>query len=262
MKKVVVVFIHGLKGGESTWVNDEQISFKELLESNRVIKDECEIIEYDYFTQITEFMNGFISKQSHAFMKKLPIINRLNRFKKTKKVQKNKSISDLSKGLESFLRATYKNQEDIILIGHSMGGLVAKNLIIDQIESGPSINISGYISIATPHKGSLKSLFIQFSSNEHIQELKPLNKQTLCLDEKWGKYKNELPRANYLIALDDEVVESHTAKPDNIANNELYYLDKDDHTSICKPPSNTSLTFTIVKDFIIEVLNEKKTLQI
>ncbi|WP_413516552.1 ABC-three component system protein [Photobacterium phosphoreum] len=258
MKNFAVVFIHGLKGGESTWVNDNGISFKDLLEADNDIKDNCEIIEYDYFTQITEFMNGFVAKQMHNFIRSLPIIKNFSRFKKAKKNQRNKSIEDLSKGLASTLRAKYSNFDHVILIGHSMGGLVAKRLIIDQIEKTKTIDISGYISIAVPHKGSMKSLFLQFSSNEHIKELQPLDRQTLELDEKWEKYKDKLPKASYLVALDDEVVKPHTAKPNNIKDNELWELDKEDHTSICKPIDEDENSYRIVREFIKEIISDKK----
>ncbi|NVH48905.1 ABC-three component system protein [Photobacterium damselae] len=258
MKKILVVFIHGLKGGDSTWVNDKGVSFKELLQSENLINEECEIVEYDYFTQITEFMNGFIAKQTHALMRKLPLFNRLSRYKKTKKNQRNKSISDLSKGLESIIRAKYKEAESVILIGHSMGGLVAKKLIIDQIETIKTINVTGYLSIAVPHKGSLESLFLQFSSNEHLKELMPLNKQTLELDEKWEYHKSSLPKSTYLIALDDEVVKPHTAKPNNISNKNIFHLDQEDHTSICKPEDSNALSYIIVRDFLLEQIQLKK----
>ncbi|MEZ8063309.1 MULTISPECIES: ABC-three component system protein [Vibrio] len=258
MKKIVVVFIHGLKGGDSTWVNDDGISFKELLLTDSMVSDECEIIEYDYFTQLTEFMNGFIAKQAHSFVSKLPVFNRLPRYKKTKKHQKNKSIEDLSKGLESNIRAKYKDAEHVILVGHSMGGLVAKKLIVDQIEGTKTINIIGYVSLAVPHKGSLKSLFLQFSSNEHIQELMPLDKQTLELDEKWEKYKDSLPESTYLIALDDEVVKPHTARPNNISSREIFNIDQQDHTTICKPDSKEELSFIIIRDFIKSLIELKK----
>lgn len=258
MKKILVVFIHGLKGGDSTWVNDEGVSFKELLLSEALINEECEIVEYDYFTQITEFMNGFIAKQTHAFMRKLPLFKRLGRYKKTKKNQRNKSISDLSKGLESTIRARYKEAESVILIGHSMGGLVAKRLILEQIETAKTINVTGYLSIAVPHKGSLESLFLQFSSNEHLKELMPLNKQTLELDEKWEQYKSRLPKSTYLIALDDEVVKPHTAKPNNISNENIFSLDKEDHTSISKPEDSNALSYIVVRDFLLDQIQSKK----
>lgn len=258
MKKFAVVFIHGLKGGESTWKNDEGVSFKSLLEKDVKIKENCEIIEYDFFTQLTELMNGFVAKQAHSIISKLPLINRISRYKYTKRNQRNKSIEDLSKGLASHLRANFKNTEYIILIGHSLGGLIAKKLIVDQVEKARTINVVGYVSIAVPHKGSMKALFLQFNSNKHIQELKPLDKQTLELDEKWEKYKLSLPKSAYLIALDDEVVTPHTAKPNNIDDIEVWELDQEDHTSICKPIDESVNSYIVIRDFIKDIIQDKK----
>lgn len=255
MTRIAVVFIHGLKGSSDTWVNDSGESFKQVLcRHNQDIADNCDFYEYNYFSKVTEFMNGFIAKQSLNFLK------RFNPFRSsnptTKKVRKNKTISHLASGLESELRARYSDHEEIILIGHSLGGLVAKNLILSQFKTNNLANIKAYISIATPHHGSLGALFLAFSSNKHIGELKPLNEQTMLLEKDWGQNKAKLPASLYLVALDDEVVLPHCATPNYAIKKDIYELNDEDHTSICKPKDEGSTSFTLVENFIADRLSK------
>ncbi|HGS5465687.1 TPA: ABC-three component system protein [Vibrio parahaemolyticus] len=256
MDRVAVVFIHGLRGNTDTWVNDDGKSLQELLrEDDAVIAEYCDFFEYNYFSKITEFMNGFVSKHSFGLLSKLPIFGSLEILSKSKKVRKNKTIGHLASGLESELRARFDDHREIILIGHSMGGLVAKSLILSQLKSGTVDNIKSYISLATPHHGSLQALFLSFSKNKHITELQPLNEQTMNLEKEWSKNKSYLPKSRYLVSLDDEVVLPHCAVPNSADEADVFKVNDEDHTSICKPASKNSTSFILIRDFVKERLS-------
>lgn len=255
MNKIAVVFIHGLKGNSDTWVNEFGESLQKLLHDDNEIAEYCDFYEYNYFSKITEFMNGFVAKQSFNFLQKIPILKSFKSVSKTKKVRKNKTIDHLSSGLESELRVRFADHKEIILIGHSMGGLVAKSLILSQLKTNNIRNIKAYISIATPHHGSLQALFLQFSNNKHIAELQPLNEQTMHLEKEWGKNKSKLPLSRYLVALDDEVVFPHCAVPNDAQEVDIYKLNDEDHTSICKPKNVNCTSFILVKEVIRERLS-------
>lgn len=257
MNRVAVVFIHGLRGNTDTWVNDDGKSLQELLrEDDALIAKYCDFFEYNYFSKITEFMNGFISKHSFGLLSKLPIFGSLEILSKSKKVRKNKTIGQLASGLESELRARFDDHREIILIGHSMGGLVAKSLILSQLKSETLGNIKSYISLATPHHGSLQALFLSFSKNKHINELQPLNEQTMNLEKEWSKNKSHLPKSRYLVSLDDEVVLPHCAVPNSADEEDVFKVNDEDHTSICKPVSRNSTSFILIRDFIKERVSE------
>lgn len=179
-------------------------------------------------------------------------MNRFGGKSKTRKVKKNKTIEHLSSGLESELRVRFSEHKEIILIGHSMGGLVAKNLILSQFRSGNINNIKAYISMATPHHGSLQAMFLQASRNVHIKELQPLNEQTMKLDNEWGRNKKQLPSSLYIVGLDDEVVLPHCAIPNGADDSQIYKLNDVDHTHICKPENIECLSYILVKKLIKE----------
>ncbi|MFL7025451.1 ABC-three component system protein [Enterovibrio norvegicus] len=259
MKKLAVVFVHGLKGSKETWVNDDGDSFSSLLKSDEELATNCEFFEHDYYTQITEFMDGFVAKQAHNLLRKIPLLNRISGLKKTKKVQRNKSIDDLAKGLKSKLRAKYGEDTRIVLVGHSLGGLITKNLIINEARQEKPLNIVGYISIATPHKGSLQALFLSFSSNIHLTELRPLDSGLIRMDEQWVDLKERRPKSKYIVALDDEVVRPpESARPNNIDDSDLWEVDQEDHTTLCKPADKNSVCYIVVETFIKKILSEHK----
>jgi len=248
MKKIAVVFIHGLRGNSDTWVNDAGLNFSYMLSnSDENIKVNCDFHEYNYFSKLTEFMNGLVAKYTTNFLRK---INPFKREIITKKNRSNKNIFHLASGLDTELRVKYNDHHGVILIGHSLGGLVAKQLILSRLESGQENNILGYISIATPHHGSLNAMIVSFSKNKHLKELQPLNQETMDLDKNWMKLKTSHPDSLYLVSLDDEVVQPHCAIPTDIDPKLCYQFNDEDHTSICKPEDINKSNFILIKNFI------------
>lgn len=250
MNKIAVVLIHGLTGNDETWVHSNGNSLKKLLKtSDKRIEEHCEFYEYNYYSKLIEFMDGIVAKYGSNLLSKIPFVPKKLSEKKNRK---NKTISHLASGLETELRVRFNDHSEIILIGHSLGGLVAKKLILKRIEDGNLNNVTGYISIATPHHGSLKALFTKFSKNKHAKELEPLNEQTMNLDTEWMKNNQSHPDSLYLIALDDEVVLPHCAIPAGIDRSICYEINDEDHTSICKPEDITKTNFIIIKKFILD----------
>jgi len=66
----------------------------------------------------------------------------------------NNSINDIAKLLSSSIKYPCAKYENIVLIGHSMGGLIAKKLILEDLKASTTSKIKLYISLATPHSGS------------------------------------------------------------------------------------------------------------
>ena len=252
MNKIAVVLIHGLTGNDETWVNSNGNSLKDLLKaSDKRIENYCDFYEYNYYSKLIEFMDGIVAKYGSNLLSKIPFFPKKLSEKKNRK---NKTIAHLASGLETELRVRFIDHSEIILIGHSLGGLVAKKLILKRIEDRNIDNITGYISIATPHHGSLKALLTKFSKNKHAKELEPLNEQTMNLDIDWMKNIEHHPDSLYLIALDDEVVLPHCAIPAGINKSVCYEINDEDHTSICKPEDITKTNLIIIKNFILSKL--------
>ncbi|MCC4820863.1 hypothetical protein LMH81_30545, partial [Vibrio lentus] len=96
-----------------------------------------------------------------------------------------------------------------------MGGLISKKLIIDLNESlydEIHSEIVGYISLATPHKGSLPAALFG-KTNINVKELGPLSKETATLNDIWIESIDQMPLARYVIAKNDDYVNQVSSVP-------------------------------------------------
>ncbi|MDR6371078.1 pimeloyl-ACP methyl ester carboxylesterase [Chryseobacterium bernardetii] len=126
--ETAVLFIHGLGGGYSTWNK-----FSSKLHSIWTEKDAFSL-EYD------NYYNSRINIPGYTFLIKSIF---------------GKSIDDLATHLNSIIETVCEKYKHIILVCHSMGGLVARKYIINRLKDEKNIGkIRALITYATPHKGS------------------------------------------------------------------------------------------------------------
>ncbi|HLL46168.1 MAG TPA: alpha/beta fold hydrolase, partial [Longimicrobiaceae bacterium] len=62
------------------------------------------------------------------------------------------SLDDAALDLATHLRNQFMGRSDVVLVGHSMGGLVARRAA--QLLNGGSVQIARVITLGTPHRGS------------------------------------------------------------------------------------------------------------
>jgi pimeloyl-ACP methyl ester carboxylesterase len=250
MKDIAVVFIHGFRGSNDTWINQAGSSFLSLLDEDPQVATHCDLISFDYYSRITEAFDGVAMREISNLLSRVPLVGGLSKLIfNTKKVHRNQPIAMISNGLSSFLRTKAKGYKYVIFVAHSMGGLIAKDLICRNLDGEKLHNILGYVSIAVPHKGSLKSLLISWAGNVQAKGLEPLDRYTVELEGKWAKLSSQLPPTLYMVAQNDEVVLPHVAVPQNVSKSSALYFEED-HGSICKPESSASATYCAVRDAI------------
>ncbi|MEZ9495763.1 hypothetical protein BCT62_25460 [Vibrio splendidus] len=251
MNKCLVIFVHGLTGGPNTWKNSNSESFSDLLKKNNEVKDSFDFMEFDYFTKIINLKNSILSHGLTKLVNYVPGVNI-----PIPKRQKNVSFLTLSEELATFIQFSCSEYEKIVLVSHSMGGLISKKLIIDLNESlydEIHSEIVGYISLATPHKGSLPAALFG-KTNINVKELGPLSKETATLNDIWIESIDQMPLARYVIAKNDDYVNQVSSVPS--ASNKKKFktaLVDHDHTSICKPSNSTDLSYKIVEKFLLDV---------
>lgn len=197
----LIVMIHGLMGSDDTW---GEPSLYNLMLSDDKIKNNYDVALFNYYSKLND-KKGILS-----------IIKGI--------VKKNLSISELSALLETKL-SLYSKYNEIILIGHSMGGLIAKEYVLNN-----NNNVSMYISIATPHNGSS---FAKFSMNHtQIKELKKGSEYLKDLNASWISFTN-LPKVFYFYGLKDDIVPKDSAIPMGQSTSGIAI--DEDHLSIVKP---------------------------
>ncbi|CAJ0916286.1 unnamed protein product, partial [Mesorhabditis belari] len=145
----------------------------------------------------------------------------------------------------------------VVFICHSMGGLLAKKMLLDSEELRK--NTVGVLFIATPHRGSPIAEWgdynFPFTPSEDVRFLHSKNQQNEKLNQDFGTISKEIP----VIASMIETKESDliaTAKgiivPTESAvfgSGVLYHIDEVHH-NVCKPSERTSPTYGVVLNFV------------
>lgn len=247
----LVLFIHGFTGSVDTWSRPDVISFPELLVNDEGINGNFDVAHFEYFTRLLDLY----SKVESGYRRVLSLVSK--RFYKT---QKNISITEIANLLRNIIRFQLGGYKNIIIIAHSMGGLVAKQVIADECSEGISSRIKLFISLAVPHQGAEHAtLGALVCSNIQIEQLRPINKFITELSQKWVSLQNK-PSVKYFYGTSDSIVTKESAisidnqVTDVIAVNE-------DHLSITKPESDESLVFVAVKELLSNFLDDEHKLE-
>lgn len=243
MKKILILFIHGLDGNKETWKNVKaENDFGELLLEEEEIRMHCDI---DYF----EYDATMIKKESK-------IANFIKLVFGDGNTKKDLTLEDHMKKLKTCFNYRYEKYEKIILIAHSLGGLVSKKYIV----STPNNKVELFISLAVPYKGSKLAKLSKIPiASKNAKELKPASEVLEELDTKWlqTEYKN-LPYTVYVYGQNDDVVDEKSALIIERAERNYYYrkeVTSDTHISISKPLNKDSDIFLIVSKEIKKILS-------
>lgn len=249
-KKIGVVFIHGFTGGADTWKNKGGERFCEMLKSEDQISRDFEFFEFDYYTQVLDVFKSAAVQGLKKILNKIPFVS----FET--KVQKNKPIRYLSDLLSGYLRTDLDEFDEVVLIAHSMGGLIAKDFILNYVP-GEGPRPIGYVSMAVPHKGSIGAVLLTPTGNTNAREMQPLSEYSDSINTEWYERRDELPRCMYLIATHDECVTEVSSLPYKVRTADRYTLNHD-HTSICKPQDKKDHSYKRVKKFLEEISYQRK----
>lgn len=242
----LILFIHGFTGGEDTWSNGNGSSFPELLSGDDQIAVKYDIAQFTYFTKLTNFYAkvGNTSK----LIKKLFSTSH-------EKLRKNSSIEEISNLLRTEIRVRLEDYDSLIVIAHSMGGLVTKSAIVKDLKEESLSKVKLFISLAVPHQGAtLASYGSLISKNIQIEELQPLNKFIYEINDYWLK-TNLRPETKYFYGLNDGIVDKTSAVPADKEVSDIISVDED-HSSITKPLTNNETTYLAVRKLITEFTDD------
>jgi len=238
----IIVFIHGFIGNEETWVKQDgsKALIESILESSEV-KENFDFGLFLYQTKLLEFF---------------PKLSRLNKslFGKRKSV-KTLPIESIAKILSTQIRYRFDEYENIVLVGHSMGGLVAKRFVLDDIAQNTTSKVKLYISLATPHSGSdLATFGRQIISNCQVEDLAPLSDNIQKLNSEWVQCTN-LPKRFYIQGLSDDIVPEVSGIALDREKQQPIYSD-DDHFSIIVPDNDEDVVVHAMVKELKEFLNK------
>lgn len=241
----IIVFIHGFIGGKDTWMDGNKPGnfIKSLCTFNK-IEENFDLGVYTYFTKITDIIED-VSWFGNLIGKK-------------RKIQKNLPVNDISDMLQTEVQERLRNYTNIILVAHSMGGLVAKSTILKLIEEN-DYRIKLYVSLAVPHNGAnLANIGKVIFGNPQINNLAPLETFINELNKNWLSNKY-LPDTAYIQGKLDRIVPKASSIGYDSREIKVSYVEED-HFSITKPNDENDTVIISVLN-LIEDLLEKQFVQ-
>lgn len=241
-KKNLILFVHGFCGGEATWKNGEARSFPELFSDDLEISGNYDIAHFSYFTKLL-----------NLFAKAGKVSTLVKRMFGTShgKLANNISIEEIGNLLRTEIRFKLQTYDNIIVVAHSMGGLVTKSAITKDIEEKTPSKIKLFISLAVPHQGAEAATFGKLvSDNLQVEGLSPLNDFIHKINDEWLKTSLR-PTTKYFYGVHDSVVKKTSAVPIDKERSDSISVDED-HTSITKPENPASTTVIAVKQIILD----------
>jgi len=78
-------------------------------------------------------------------------------------------IRDLAEGLRSQIEVRYPDYKSIILVCHSLGGLVARKYLVEEVKRGKELRIDKLLLFAVPNNGAGLASVAKYISWQHNQ---------------------------------------------------------------------------------------------
>lgn len=217
----LVLFIHGLGGsGVGTWGE-----FPRLIQQDPKLASEYTVNYYDYPTRLFPL----------PFRDKPP-------------------IQSLALGLRSEIDNKYQEYSEISLFCHSLGGIVARKYILEEIKSGRNLRVKQLLMFAVPNNGAALAQIANLIPWRYRQ-LRQICKESYFLDalnSDWETlHVTDKVQVRYIIAGEDRIVSMSSAKAERGNENCEMVIDKD-HRSLVKPVSHRDLVYLTAQRFLLE----------
>jgi pimeloyl-ACP methyl ester carboxylesterase len=240
----VIIFVNGLGGGRDTW---EELSL--FLKNNWQLD----------FTFDLKYYHPYNDKSKiHSFIENLNRKTKLGKYLLfLYRVLIGERIENLANGLSSYIEMNCHSYEKILLVGHSMGGLVSRKMIVNELQKSHSVNINKLITYATPHLGSKIAAF--FGITIQIRQMNIFSSKFLTdLNEDWYELsaQNHV-NPTYVIATKDSIVNNVSASGVD-KDPHLVYAIGQSHTSLIKPVNIDDIGYATLVKCITETFIESE----
>jgi CBS domain-containing protein len=169
--------------------------------------------------------------------------------------QRAPSILNIANGLLTDIKARCDLENDeIILAGHSLGGLVVKKLLLRMKDKKINHKIRKVCFFDVPHDGSGFANIGKYISfrNRHLKSLCRDSSELDDLNDQWvdSELDNALEIMS-IVAANDDIVSSSSSKS-IFRHHQVETINDVDHKTIVKPESVDSSSYIVFKKFILE----------
>lgn len=197
--KNIIVFIHGFIGSKATWFENNRepkILIKYLLQN--------EIISKNYHYTIYDYESTLFS-----ILKRNRIYSLIKSYGFKKKTKFPLAVKSVMKNLDFRIESSLEKYTNLIFVCHSLGGIIGKYYISNQLAKRKSGKVKLYITLATPHLGTdIANKAHHFFKNPQLLDLSTINDDLVDLNREWINLEHEvgLPDREYFVAQYDKVV--------------------------------------------------------
>lgn len=161
-------------------------------------------------------------------------------------------LLDLAASLRTEIEGRFSGSE-IILVGHSLGGLVARQYLTSELVAGRALKVSKAFFYAVPNHGAEAARYgTALSSNNRQVELLRLDDDSVRrLNSDWTRLEVEqtIP-VRFAVAGQDDVVNSLSARP-LTPGADYDLLAGYNHTNVVKPSEPDDIRYVVLRNFII-----------
>ena len=221
MSKQIVLFIHGLFGdSRDTWG-----AFPDLVRSDPELGSSWEPVTFSFPSP--KFRLPFIASAP--------------------------AIHTLADGLKTEIEVRYHDATSLVLVAHSLGGLVARQYILDQFKILNKCKIKCLLLFSTPNNGAALA-----NLGSHISRWQPQLRQ-LCrqseflmrLNRDWLDMNiNEKFRTICVVGGGDDVVTEESARAFWPTAN-IRTIVNASHTDIVKPKNREDLRYQVLRKLLL-----------
>lgn len=228
MEKAIIIFVHGLGGDPATtWGR-----FPDLIKEDPELKD-CEIDSFGYPTSLFRL----------PFSRKYP------------------KIQTLSDALHTLLDVKYSDRKNIILVCHSLGGLIGRRYLVDQIKRKAELRVHGLLLYAVPNDGASLAGVASYITWRHNQLRQLCQDSDLIRDLESDWETNEMAgrvKVRYIVGGLDRVVSEKSARSTWGEPNVDVIADRG-HIEIVKPQGAKDIPYLILKKFVLSLTTPEPT---
>ena len=219
-----IVFVHGLGGNKDTWGN-----FENFLQADPDIHVKTAF--WDYRTC------GMGIKLSHLFKSEY------------------QGVRDLAESFKAYIDEVHFDADEIILVGHSLGGLIIRQYLLNEALNNSNKKIRQVVLYAVPNYGSQlasvsKVISLWSWKSHHLWDLGLRSSFLENLNRAW-KIANleDIIEFTVVVAGDDKIVTIESAEG-TFKHLNIIKISGVGHLDICKPSSSLSQSYTILKNVI------------
>ncbi len=242
MKKLIL-FIHGLGGSSDTWGK-----FPELIEEDTSVdKDAYEFVTYEYSSPHIDpkATLSIVGKIGSFF--KIPYASAVTTGVSALLGDLH-NINEIARLLHARIESTYSEYEDIYIVAHSMGGLIAQKYIVDRLNTEKSLKVKKLMLYDVPNQGSSLAHIAKVYKHKQIEQLGK-NSEFITELNRRREFKeiNAKVDTQYIVCFRGVVVDTVSA---TAGYRDALEIERT-HTGIVKPESHNDEVYIVWKNFIL-----------